>query len=314
MAQTTYVGIDTSKELLDVHLLPTGRQFSVANNPHGVHELIANLAPYDVTKILIEATGKLEVLAATTLAELDMPIAVINPRQVRSYARAIGILAKTDALDAQVIAKFARDVNPEIRQLPTQSQHRLSDLIARRNQLVEMCVSERNRLHRNPESDLQASLNAHISWIKSEIKRVEELISSAIAENEEWQSKSELLQTVPGIGPFVANTLVARLPELGRIGRREVASLVGVAPINRDSGAMRGKKTISGGREDVRRALYMAAVSGIRYNPVVKEHYLRLRNNGKPAKVAIVACMRRLLGIVNTMIKNTTTWEQPNVD
>ena len=314
MAPATYVGIDICKERLDVHVLPSGENFSVANTGVGLGELMVTLAPYDVRKILVEATGKLEVLTATTLHQHNLPIVVMNPRRIRDYARATGRLAKTDAIDAQVIARFARDVQPEVRPLPDQNQRRLADLIARRHQLVEMCVSERNRLHRTTQSDLRDGIESHIAWIRSEIKQVEASIANAISEDEEWQKKADLLQTVPGIGPFVAHTLVARLPELGEIGRREIASLVGVAPMNRDSGAMRGRMTISGGREDVRRALYMAAISGIRCNPILKENYTRLRGNGKPAKVAIVACMRRLLTILSAMVANGPPWQEPGLD
>lgn len=314
MSTPTYVGIDICKERLDVYMLPCGSSFSVLNTLAGLGELATRLRAYDVRTVLMESTGKLETLTVTTLHERRLPVVVMNPRQIRDYAKATGRLAKTDAIDAEVIASFARDIKPEVRRLPADRDRRLMELMARRNQLVEICVSERNRLHRSYQAEVKSGIESHISWIKSEIEGVEELVTAAICEDEELRKKADLLQTVPGIGPFVAHMLVARLPELGRIGRREIASLVGVAPMNRDSGAMRGRMTISGGREDVRRALYMAAVSSIRCNPVIKETYTRLRDNGKPPKVAIVAGMRRLLGIINAMVAKGTTWEAPDLD
>lgn len=304
-----YVGIDVCEERLDVHVSPMGKAFRVPYTERGIQDPARRLDGYDVHRVVMEATGKVESAAAAALAQLRLPVVVVNPRQIRDYARATGRLAKTDAIDASVIAHFGEAVKPQLRPLPDAQARRFAELLSRRRQLTEMCVGEKNRLRRTVESDLQATIGAHLSYLKAELNSLDARMGEMVKGNPQWRTRDQLLQSVPGVGPFLSYTLIGRLPELGRIGKKQIASLAGLAPVNRDSGAMRGRRTIAGGREDVRTALYMAAVSGIRHNPVIRTHYTRLRKQGKPPKVAIVASMRKLLVTLNAMAAANHHWE-----
>lgn len=307
--QEVYVGIDVSKRRLDVHLCPMGEAWSVEYDEAALKGLVVRLQALPVARVVLEATGKVQAVAVATLAAAGLPVSVVNPRQVRDFARATGRLAKTDRLDAEVIAHFAEAVKPPVGQVPDAESERLSELLARRRQLVEMLTAEKNRLGSTRDAALRKGVRSHIQWLEKALSKLDEELSGMIRQSPPWQEKDELLRSVPGIGPVASCTLIAELPELGRLTRREIALLVGVAPINRDSALRRGQRTIWGGRAPVRCALYMAALVGTQRNLVLRAHYHRLRAAGKPPKVALVACMRKLLMILNAMVRTGQTWQ-----
>jgi transposase len=257
--------------------------------------------------VVLEATGGFEITVAAALASANLPVAVVNPRQIRDFARATGRLAKTDALDAEAIARFAERIRPEPRQLADAESLSLGELVARRRQVVEMIGMETNRQHQARNPRVQRMLKATLKTLSAQLAELDHEIDDTVRRSPIWRAADDLLTSVPGIGDVTAHTLIADLPELGQLDRRRVAALVGVAPINRDSGQMRGKRTIAGGRADVRNALYMATLAAIRWNPVINKHYHGLV--GRPKKVALVACMRRLLGILNAIMRTKTPWQ-----
>ena len=305
-----FVGIDVAKHRLEVHLRPSGESFTIDYREEEVAALVERrLLPLEPTLIVLEATGGLEVRLAAALAAAALPVAVVNPRQVRSFARAMGRLAKTDRLDAKVIAHFAEAVRPPVRPLPDETTRHLGALVARRRQLLEMLVAERNR-RQAADRALHERIDAHLTWLESALAEIEGDLDGAVRDSPVWRAKEELLRSVPGVGPVSARTLLAQLPELGSLTRRQVAALVGVAPFNRDSGKMRGRRTIWAGRAALRACLYMAAVAAARgSNPVIASFYRRLRLAGKPAKLALTACMRKLVVTLNAMLRTSTVWK-----
>lgn len=307
MTSAFFIGVDVSKDRLDVAYRPTGEFKQFSNNEEGIAELVAELQRISVTLVVLEATGGYEAPSATQLALAKVPVAVVNPRQVRDFAKATGKLAKTDKLDAGVLAHFAEMVRPEPRSLPDEKAEELSDYLARRRQLVEMLVMEKNRFQK-AQGGLKASIKESLVWLEKRIRDLDVKLKGLIQKSEIWREKDDLLQSVPGIGPVASLTLLAELPELGNLNRRQIAALVGVAPLNRDSGHMRGKRGIWGGRAKVRAVLYMATLSAIRSNPILKAFYNRLCEVGKAKKVALVACIRKLLTILNAMLKTKAAW------
>ena len=305
----SFVGIDVSKDRLDVHIRPSGQTVAAQRNDTGVEQLVGELRQLAPTLIVLEATGGFETTVAAALAGAHLPVAVVNPRQIRDFARATGRLAKTDALDAQVIALFAERIRPDPRPLTDADSQALAELVARRRQVVEMIGMETNRLHQVRNPRVQRMLRATLKTLTEQLAELDRDIDNTIKRSPIWRAADDLLTSVPGIGDVTAHTLIADLPELGRLDRRRIAALVGVAPINRDSGQMRGKRTIAGGRSDVRNALYMATLSATRWNPVISKHYRSLVERGRPKKVALIACMRRLLGILNAIVRTKTPWQ-----
>ncbi len=303
-----FVGIDVSKAQLDVAQRPAGR-FMVPNTEAGFTQLIAQLAANPPTLIVLEATGGVELPLTGALAAAGLPVVVVNPRQIRDFAKATGQLAKTDALDAQVLAHFADVVRPTPRPLPDVETQELAALVTRRRQLIEMLTAEKNRVA-SARAVVRKQLRAHITWLERALHQADTDLAEAIRQSPLWREKEELLRSVPGIGPVLTTTLLANLPELGTLTHKQIAALVGVAPLNRDSGTLRGKRTVWGGRAQVRAALYMAAIVAARFNPVIRVFYQRLCAAGKAKKVAFVACMRKLLTIVNAMLKHRTPWRQ----
>jgi transposase len=303
-----FVGIDVSKAQLDVALRPTGR-FVVPNNDSGIAQLLEQLQATAPTLIILEATGGIELPLTGVLVAAGLPVVVVNPRQIRDFAKATGQLAKTDALDAQVLAHFADVVRPTPRPLPDAQTQELAALVTRRRQLIEMLTAEKNRLA-SARLVVRKPLRAHITWLERALDQADTNLAEAIRQSPVWREKEELLRSVPGIGPVLTTTLLANLPELGTLTHKQIAALVGVAPLNRDSGTLRGKRTVWGGRAQVRAALYMAAIVAARFNPVIRVFYQRLCAAGKAKKVALVACMRKLLTIVNAMLKHRTPWRQ----
>jgi transposase len=304
-----FVGIDVSKHRLDIHLRPSGESFTVDHDDGNVAALVERLVALAPALIVLEATGGMEVRLAAALAAAGLPVAVVNPRQVRAFARATGRLAKTDRLDAQAIARFAEAVRPAARPLADAATRHLQALVARRRQLLEMLVAERNR-RQAAASALHAQIDAHLRWLEEALAEIERDLDGAVRASPVWRAKEALLRSVPGIGPVNARTLLAHLPELGSLTRRQVAALVGVAPFSRDSGKMRGKRTIWAGRAALRACLYMAAVAAARgSNPVIAGFYRRLRQAGKPAKLALTACMRKLAVTLNAMLRTGTAWQ-----
>ena len=293
---------------MDVHFAPTGESVSVSYDASGLKELTLRLKALPVVCIALEATGKLETLAAATLAEAGLPVAVVNPRQIRDFARATGRLAKTDRIDACVIARFAEAVKPAIRKVADAQSRPLSECIARRRQLGAMLTAEKNRLSRTEDLGLGKTVKTHIKWLKRALAGLDARLKELVHESPLWRVKEALLQSVPGIGDVVSRTLIAELPELGKLSRRQIASLVGVAPLNRDSGTMRGRRSVRGGRPTVRRALYMAALVASRKNSLIRCFYVRLREAAKKPRVALVACMRKLLTILNAMVRSGQPW------
>jgi transposase len=302
------IGIDVSKATLDIAALPDGESWTVTNDDAGLAELLPRIVALAPVLVVMEATGGFEMLAAITLAKAGLPIAVVNPRQVRDFAKAMGQLAKTDALDAGMLADFALRVRPEPRPLPDEAAQLLDSLLTRRRQIVEMLTAEKNRLGfaRGP---VKRDISQHIRWLEKRLTDVDGDLQAAVAASPLYQAKSDLLRSVPGVGPVTALTLLATLPELGHLSRHQIAALVGVAPMNRDSGTMRGKRMVWGGRAPVRAVLYMAALVGLKHNPVLRVFYERLRVAGKPFKVAATACMRKLLTILNAMLHQNRRWD-----
>ena len=310
MSNPSYVGLDVSKSYIDLHQLPQDRSARFEYDPEGISKLVGYLKRRKPTLVVIEATGGYETKVAAELASAGLSVAVVNPRHVRNFARALGKLAKTDSIDAAVLARFAQDVRPEARKLPDPEEQALKAFVARRRQLVDMLVAEKNRLYRATSKSVIDSLKRTINFIQDQIDDLDKEIKTTIQNSPIWREKDNLLQSVPGIGDKTSYVLLAQLPELGRLNRRQIASLVGVAPMNRDSGSFRGKRMITGGRKSVRNALYMAATAARRFNPIIKTFYLRLREAGKSFKVAITACMRKLVVILNSMLKSLNPFKQ----
>ena len=308
-AEPTFVGIDVAKDRLDVHLRPSGEAFAVGRDAAGLAALVERLAELEPTLVVLEATGGFEVTVAAALSAAQLPLAVVNPRQIRDFARAIGRLAKTDRLDAEAIARFAEAIRPEPRPLPDAAARVLGELVARRRQIVEMIGSESQRRRQLRDPRLVRRLDAHLAWLQKELSEIEADLDHAVRGSAAWRATEDLLASVPGIGKTSARTLIAELPELGLLDRRRIASLVGVAPVNRDSGTFRGRRMVLGGRASVRKALYMPTLTAIRRNPAIRALYARLIARGKPAKVAITAAMRKLLVILNAILKSQTPWQ-----
>jgi transposase len=304
--------IDVSKARLDVAVRPGGAAWQAGNDAPGIAALVERVTALAPACVVLEATGGLERGASAALAAAGLPVAVVNPRQVRDFAKATGRLAKTDALDAAVLAHFAEAVRPAVRPLPDAAAQALAELVTRRQQLVEMLTAERNRLG-SLTGGRRERAQAHVAWLRQELADLEAELAEAIEASPAWRAREVLLRTAPGVGPVLARTLVAELPELGTLDRKRLAALVGVAPFNRDSGAFRGRRRVWGGRARVRAALYMGALVATRCNPLIRAFYRRLLAAGKPKKVALVACMHKLLTILNAMLRSQTAWRPPEV-
>lgn len=303
-----WIGIDVCKHWLDIHVRPEGRIERLANNEIGVAELIQSLpVAEEVGRIILEATGGMELTAALRLEEVGYGVVIINPRQARNFAKAANQLAKTDKVDARILAYFGEAMRPEVRPLTTEAIRQLNDLVTRRRQIVEMLTAERNRLEKM-RGIAREDIQKHIEWLKERLEGLEEQIEQQTQQSKIWSEQQELLMSVPGVGKVVAMTLQSALPELGKLNARQISSLVGVAPLNCDSGKMRGKRKITGGRAPVRSVLYMATLVAVRFNPVIRAFYDRLMSKGKMKKVALTACMHKLLIILNAMLKHQTRW------
>ncbi len=301
-----YVGVDISKDSLDIAVFGSKERRRFNNNPIGIKRATGALEAMKPVLVVFEATGGLEIPFWAALFEAGMDAAPINPRQIRDFARAKGRLAKTDAIDAQVIAHYGQAMQP--RPLPFPDTQELKEVMARRSQLVEMISAEKNRFRAVRKESIKRDIKAHIEWLANRLSDVEKELQKAIEESPVWREKYQLLRSTPGVGPILSATMLTQLPELGTLNRHQVAALVGVAPLNRDSGLMRGKRSVWGGRGRVRGALYMAALVATRCNPVIRVFYQRLCSEGKPKKLALTACMRKLLAILNSMIKHHTPW------
>jgi transposase len=304
-----FVGIDVAKDRLDVHLRPSGEAFAVARDGEGVADLAERLRTARPQLIVLEATGGFEQVVAAQLAGAGLPLVVVNPRQIRDFARAIGRLAKTDRVDAAVIAHFAEAVRPPVRPLPDAQARLLGELVTRRRQVIDMMVAEGNRMRQVETKRLKKRIERHRSTLQAELTAIDSELDETIRGTPIWRESEDLLKSVPGIGNVVARTLLAELPELGTLDRRKIAALVGVAPFSRDSGTMRGKRTIWGGRAQVRGVLYMAALVASRFNPLIAAFYQRLLAAGKSKKLALTACMRKLLVTLNAILRDRTPWQ-----
>lgn len=302
------VGIDVSKSMLDIAIHETGESWCCSNDASGSATLVPKLKQLKATSIVLEATGGYETLVSVTLSAAGLPVIVVNPRQVRDFAKATGQLAKTDRLDARVLAHFANAIAPPLRPSKSEETQHLEALLARRRQIVEMLVAEKNRLANNRDQAVVKDLKTHIAWLERRLKSSDDELQRVLKTSPAWRERDDLLRSTPGVGPVLSLTLLAQLPELGQLNRREIAKLVGVAPFNWDSGTWRGSRHIWGGRAAVRSPLFMATLCAIRINPIIKCFYQRLIKAGKAPKVAITACMRKLLTILNVMIKTQTSW------
>jgi transposase len=312
MSSQVFVGIDVAKGQLDIALRPTGERWAVTNDDTGIAALVTRLQEIVPQLIVLEATGSYQRAVVTALAAAGLPVVVVNPRQARDFAKATGQLAKTDVLDARALAHFADAVRPAPRPLPDAQTEELRALLARRRQLIAMRTAEQNRLGSAPRR-LQAAIEAHITWLNEHLVALDDDLDTTLRASPVWREHEALLRSVPGIGPVCTRTLLLDLPELGTLSRQRIAALVGVAPFNRDSGTLRGSRTVWGGRTHVRATLYMSTLVAVRYNPVLKGFYERLRTAGKAAKVALTACMRKLLTILNAMLKHQTPWQPEEV-
>ena len=310
--EPTVVGIDVSKDRLDVAVLPSGEAFAVVRDAAGLDALAARLLPLAPQAVALEATGGYETVVAATLAAANLPVVVLNPAQIRAFGRALGQRAKTDPIDAALLARFTAATKPEIRPLPDEATQRLADLIARRRQIIAMMIAERQRQRRLSEPRLQRSIARLLDALQRELSELDQEIEDDVRGSPAWREKEDLLASVPGIGPTIARTLIAEMPELGRLDRREVAALAGLAPWTRQSGQWKGRSFIGGGRASVRAALYMGAVTASRHNPTLKAFRDRLIAAGKPKLVAIIAVARKLLTILNAIIRDNAPWRPQN--
>ena len=311
-APQIFVGIDVAKAQLDIALRPTGERWAVPNEDASLAPLVTQLQAVCPVLIVLEATGGYQRAVVAALVAAGLPVVVVNPRQARDFAKATGQLAKTDALDARALAHFADAVRPTPRPLPDAQTEELRALLARRRQLIGMRTAESNRLGSAPPR-VQADLQAHIAWLDQRLAAIDDDLDTTLRASPVWRERETLYRSVPGIGPVCARTLVLDLPELGTLSRQRIAALVGVAPLNRDSGTLRGHRTIWGGRAHVRATLYMGTLVAVRHNPVLKAFYERLCLAGKVKKVALIACMRKLLTILNAMVKHQTPWQPQEV-
>jgi transposase len=307
--EQVFVGIDVAKDRLDVHVQPRGDAFAVARDGEGLAVLVERLRAMTPALIVSEATGGFEQVVAGTLGSAGLPVVVVNPRQIRDFARALGRLAKTDRLDAEVIALFAERVRPEPRPLPDQQARLLGELVARRRQVIEMIVAEGHRARQLETRRLKKRIERHRTVLQEELSEIERELGDTIRGTPIWRETEDLLKSVPGVGDALARTLIADLPELGTLDRKKIAALVGVAPLNRDSGTLRGRRIVWGGRAAIRSALYMAALVASRHNPVIASFYRRLLAAGKPKKLALTACMRKLLIILNAILRDRRPWQ-----
>ena len=305
--EAIYVGIDVAKARVDVAVRPANDGWMVSNDDAGISQLVSRLKTLELQMVVMEASGGLELPLVAALAVEELPVVVVNPRQVRDFAKATGKLAKTDTLDAAVLAHFGEAVKPVVRPLRDAETQALNSLAARRHQVVSMLVSERNRLS-VAATAVRPRIEAHIEWLQGELDDLDKDLRQTIRQSPVWREKDNLLRSVPGVGQQVSLTLLAYLPELGTLNRKQIAALVGVAPFNRDSGTLRGRRTIWGGRARVRAVLYMGALVAARCNPVIRDFYQRLLAAGKPKKLALTACMRKLLVILNSMLKHRSEW------
>lgn len=307
MNTTTFVGIDVSKAHLDLAIRPSNETAVLSNDLAGITTVVTRLQSLTPALIVLEATGGLERGVVRALVAAALPVIVANPRQIRDFARATGQVAKTDRLDARILARFAEVIRPALRQPLTPQTEELRALLTRRRQLLDMLTAEKNRQPMVPKR-VHTRITAHVRWLTTELTRVDKDLDEAIRQSPAWREQEDLLRSVPGIGPVLSRTLLAELPELGRLNRKQIAALVGVAPLNRDSGALRGHRTIWGGRATVRAALYMATLVATKWNPIIRTAYQRFRSIGKAPKVALVACMRKLLTILNAMMQQQCPW------
>jgi transposase len=305
----TAVGIDVSNKKLDVHVLPQGKYFSVSRDAKGIEELVRRLAPLDPVAIAVEATGGFERVVIAGLAAANLPVVVVNPARVRAFANSLGRRAKSDPIDADVIARFVEATKPPIRTLPDQETQLLSDLVTRRSQIIQMLVAEKQREQRAANRHVRKSLARLIKALEKEINSVDEEIDGMLRNSPLWREKEELLTSVPGVGPITTRTLLAEVPELGMLDRRQITSLIGLAPYTRQSGEWRGRSFIAGGRASVRSVLFMAAMSARRCNPALRHFYQRLVAAGKPKMVALIAVTRKLLTILNAIVRDKKPWQ-----
>ncbi len=306
---SSVVGIDVAKAKLDVALSPTASIITLPNTEEGLYPLVTQLRTLRPTRIIIEATGGYEQLAVRLLVDAGLPVIVVNPRQVRAFAKALGLLAKTDAIDARLLALFGVQVQPAQRAQPDPGTAALAALLTRRRQLIAMMTDEKHRRPQAPPA-IRQTIQAHLTWLEHQVATLDQEFTTTIRQSPVWQEHEDLLQSVPGVGPVMSRTLLADLPELGKLNRKQIAALVGIAPFNQDSGLRRGRRTCWGGRAPVRTALYMATLVATRHNPVIAACYQRLLAAGKRKKVALVACMRKLLTILNAMVKHQRKWQE----
>lgn len=312
-SSSVYWGVDVASAKLDLARYGTTKIQTFKNTSSGIEDLLQVVREQSTPIIAVEATGGYEIPLVIALTEAGVTVLVINPRQIRAFATAVGELAKTDAIDARMIARYANDVRPEPRPIPSKKQRLFSDLATRRQQLIELRTAESNRHTQTREPELQASLDAIIAAIDEQIEVIANRLKELIANDEDWTKRDKILQSVAGVGPATSHTLIAELPELGTLEHRQIAKLVGVAPLNRDSGKLRGRRMIAAGRGTVRSALYMAAFTGVRCNPQIRTFFQRLRSAGKPYKVALTASMHKLLTILNAMVRNNSHWRKPAI-
>ena len=307
MTNNRFVGIDVSRTSLDGFVRPSGETWTEPNSPQGHALLVRKLTKLGPALVVLEASGGIQRPLARALGQAGVPVAVVNPRQVRDFARAVGCLAKTDTLDAEILAWFGEAIKPDPQPVPDPEVQHLSDLVSRRRQLVEIAAGEKNRLG-TAAPEIRPGIERHLRWLEGEVEGLEQEIARLEREDPRWRERETLLRSVPGVGPVLSATLLGCLPELGQLNRKKIAALVGVAPFNRDSGARSGKRSVWGGRGNVRTVLYMGALTAVRCNPVLHSFYHRLLASGKPTKVALVACMRKLLVILNSMLHHNTPW------
>jgi len=305
-----HVGMDVSKARLDVAVHESGEQWTATNDGPGLSRLVERLTGLHPARIVVEASGGYEALLVAELCAASLPVALINPKRAREFAKALGVLAKTDRIDARMLAHFAAAVQPALTHWPEADAQRLAELVTRRRQIVNMRTAERNRLS-TASATLRPRIRKHLDWLAEELTALNTELYDFIRQHAQWRDNADRLDGVPGIGPVTAATLVAELPELGQLSAKRIAALVGVAPFNHESGRHRGKRHIQGGRFSVRSVLYMATLAATRFNPVIRRFYERLRAAGKEKKVAITACMRKLLTILNAMLRDQKAWREP---